>query len=195
MRYLRILLGICLLVTLAGCLGALSPDDTTPTAEPTPLPTATPGQTPTATSTPTPTATATPEPTPLPTPTPTQTPTPTATPTPEPQNKVGTINEWVETRHNGTRMRIKMADYFTTDEIEKSDGGTRSPDEGNTYLVAEVFALFVLLKRLNSSLKIVSLNNVAWHFIKPVLDGGVVPSGSGDNRVLTVSPIGVILGF
>ncbi len=139
MRYLRILLGICLLVTLAGCLGALSPDDTTPTAEPTPLPTATPGQTPTATSTPTPTATATPEPTPLPTPTPTQTPTPTATPTPEPQNKVGTINEWVETRHNGTRMRIKMADYFTTDEIEKSDGGTRSPDEGNTYLVAEVF--------------------------------------------------------
>lgn len=127
MRYLRILLGICLLVTLAGCLGALSPDDTTPTAEPTPLPTATPGQTPTATSTPTPTATATPEPTPLPTPTPTQTPTPTATPTPKPEDKVGTIDEWVKMRHNGTRIQIKVSNF------EVSGGGDKRR------VVADVF--------------------------------------------------------
>lgn len=111
MKHLSILVGICLLVALAGCVGVLSSNDDTSTPELTPSPTVAP-VTPTPTPTPTPTSTATMTPTPTPTATP--------TPTPEPEDQVGTIREWIGTQHNGTEIQVKVTEYKISDSDEEN---------------------------------------------------------------------------
>ncbi len=107
MKHLSILVGICLLVALAGCVGVLSSNDDTSTPELTPSPTVAP-----VTPTPTPTSTATMTPTPTPTATP--------TPTPEPEDQVGTIREWIGTQHNGTEIQVKVTEYKISDSDEEN---------------------------------------------------------------------------
>ncbi|WP_372479881.1 matrixin family metalloprotease [Halomicrobium sp. HM KBTZ05] len=126
------LLGLVVLVTLAGCSGLLVSEDATPTVSETATPTAvesqtaTPTATPTATetATPTPTATETPTPTPTPSPTETATPSPTETATQTPDDTLSSDNPWgqeivpvrindsADDGRNTTALTLRTIDYW-----------------------------------------------------------------------------------